>query len=376
MAKHRTFNADRFLDKFQGREPLIRAYVGTWDGRLELDGAKLDVPRFKEFLVNGDGDGKDELLEGLYRAYDLCTERGHEDLVAACQEYPDYDPDPDGELPVECLSLKVRTENEEAFNLAYDRNTLWRAERFSVFRGSGARAIADVPAAAGRLQQKLAEVFKQDKKSDRVLVRQYQEGSYTNFIVYHEKRTKAELIFKGTKTRPKVSPTVLRPAQQDFISYNHESGQVEIEARFQKEEAALRKSFAECCLGDTDFFEGADAASRLNLARIAEEDFSMDVDVDAGHTAVLVELHFNLKQQHGPSFIVRSKNVLETLDKNYLRRRIAGGTIRRAAFKITFPDDKRGKRVELSGANTVKFRRATHAEEVFRYLRDWGIVLD
>jgi len=375
VAKHRTFNADRFLDKFQGRESLIRAYVGIWDGRLELDGAKLDVPRFKEFLVNGDGDGKDELLEGLYRAYDLCTERGHEDLVAACQECPGYDPDPDGELPVECLSLKVRTENEEAFNLGYDRNTLRRAERFSVFRGSGTRAIADVPAAAGRLQQKLAEVFKEDKKSDRVLVRQYQEGPYTNFIVYHEKRTKAELIFKGTKTRPKVSPTILRPAQQDFISYNHETGQVEIEARFQKEEAALRKSFAECCLGDTDFFEGADAARRLNLARIADEDFSMDVDADAGHTAALIELHFNLRQQHGPSFSVRSKNVLETLDKNYLRRRIAGGTIRRAAFKIAFPDDKRGKRVDLSGDNSVDFKRATHAEEVFRYLRDWRILL-
>jgi len=46
MGRHSTFNADRFLDKFQGREPLIRGYVGIWGGRLELDGAKLDVPRF------------------------------------------------------------------------------------------------------------------------------------------------------------------------------------------------------------------------------------------------------------------------------------------------------------------------------------------
>ena len=373
MGKHRTFNADRFLDKFQGREPLIRAYVGIWDGRLELDGAKLDVPRFKHFLVNGDGDGKDELLEGLYRAYDLCTERGHEDLVAACREYPDDDPDPDGDLPVECLSLKVRTKNEEAFTLAYDRNTFWRAERFSVFRGREMKAIGDIPAAARQFQQKLAEVFKADKKSDRVLVRHYQEGPYINFIVYHEKRTKAELIFTGTTTRPKVSPTVLRPAQQDFISYNHGTGHVEIEARFQNEEAALRKHFAECCLGDTDFFEGSDAASRLDLARIADEDFEMSVDAD--HTAALIELHFNLQQHHGPSFIVRSKNVLETLDQHYLRKRIAAGTIRRAVFKITFPDDGRGKRVELAGTNTVKFKRATHAEAVFHYLTNWGVVV-
>ncbi|MDP9272145.1 MAG: hypothetical protein M3O93_01220 [Chloroflexota bacterium] len=73
--------------------------------------------------------------------------------------------------------------------------------------------------------------------------------------------------------------------------------------------------------------------------------------------------------------MVRSRNVLETLDKNYLRKRLAGGTIRRAVFKIGFPDDRRGKRVELSGSNKVKFKRATHAEEVFRYLNSWGVVL-
>jgi hypothetical protein len=66
---------------------------------------------------------------------------------------------------------------------------------------------------------------------------------------------------------------------------------------------------------------------------------------------------------------------METLDKNYLRKRLAGGTIRKAVFKITFPDDRRGKRVELSGTNKIKFKRATHAEEVFSYLSNWGVVI-
>ena len=82
--------------------------------------------------------------------------------------------------------------------------------------------------------------------------------------MYHEKRVKAELIFKGTSTSLKVSPTILRPAQQDFISYNNETGQVEIEAGFEKEEAALRKAFAECCLKDEDFFDLPGSADRLS----------------------------------------------------------------------------------------------------------------
>ena len=318
------------------------------------------------------GRGKDELLESLYIAYDLCTERGHEDLVAACTECG-YEPDSDGELPVESLSLKVRSENEDAFNLAYDRYNLWQAECFTIFRGKSPAGIMDLEVASNAFQSKLAEVFKDHKNSDRVLVRHYQEGTSTNFIVYHEKRTKAELIFKGTRLSPKVSPTILRPAQQDFISYNHETGQVEIEAGYEKEGTTLRKVFAECCLKDSEFFDSPGSADRLNLDRIAEDDFEMPVDEE--HSAILVELYFSLKQQHGPSFVVRSKNVMETLDKNYLRKRLAGGTIRRAVFKIMFPEDRRGKRIELSGANKIKFKRATHAEEVFRYLRNWVVVL-
>lgn len=147
-----------------------------------------------------------------------------------------------------------------------------------------------------------------------------------------------------------------------------------IEAGFEKEETTLRKAFAECCLKDEDFFDSPGSAERINLARIAEDDFDMPVDED--HSAFLAELHFNIRQTHGPSFMVRSKNVMETLEKNNLRKRLAGGTIRRAVFKIMFPDDRRGKRIELSGTNKIKFKRATHAEEVFRYLRNWGIVID
>ncbi len=222
MAKHRAFNADRFLDKFEGQEGILCSYAGIWNGGLLVDAASLDVQRFKEFIVDGDGDRKDEFMEGLYRAYDLSNERGHEDLVASCLDLS-YDPDPGGVLPVECLSLKVRTENEEAFNLAYDRCAMHQAERFSVYQGEAGRCIADVKAATEQLQGKLSAVFKGDKNSDRVLVRQYQEGAYTNFIVYHEKRTQAMLVFKGSRIKPRVSPTVLRPAQQDFLSYNTET---------------------------------------------------------------------------------------------------------------------------------------------------------
>lgn len=372
MARHRAFNADRFLDKFQGREDLLRSYVDIWGDGLQIDVASLDVQSFKDFLVNGDGDRKDEFMEGLYRACDLSNEQGHEYLVATCKIL-NYDPDPEGELPVECLSLKVRAENEDAFNLSYDRSAMDQAERFSVFQGEAGLLIENVHDATDKLQQRLSALFKADKNSDRVLVRQYQEGAYSNFIVYHEKRTQAMLVFQGSRVRPKVSPTVLRPAQQDFISYNCVTGQVEIEARFEKEERALRTSFAECCFGNAELFEQPGAAEQFKLDAIASEEFALRVN--DGDSAALVELQFKLKQKHSPSFLVRSKDVLETLELIGLRAQLSGATIQRAAFKIGFPDDRRGKRVELKGTNKISFKRSTHAEDIFRYLLNWGLLV-
>jgi hypothetical protein len=374
MAKHRTFNADRFIDKFQGNEGILNGFVRLWKDELGLDSSSLDIPGFKEWLVNGEGDAKGELLEALYQVYDLCTDQGHEDLLSACAEFS-YEPDPSNSLPVECLSLKVRTENDEAFTLAYDRLRFEQAERFTIYKGSEPRPVTDLTTARNTFQRRLAEEFKNHKNSDRVLVRCYEEGSYVNFIVYHEKRMKATLVLKGPAGRLKVRPNIFRPAQQDFISYNRDTGRVEIEAGFENEETRLRRCFAECCLGDADFFEGEEAATQIDLKEIARPEFLLDTSEESGITAVLIELKFSLAQKQSPRFYLCSRDLLKTLELNGLREKLEGKSIAKAVLKITFPDDQRGKRIELSGPNKIKFKRATHAKEVFDLLKEWGLLV-
>lgn len=372
MARHKKFPAHQFLDKFQEREEILRAFVGRWAECLGIDAASLDIPGFENLLGRTHGEGMDEMLEALYSAHDLCTERGHEDLVEACRQNG-YAPDPDEILPVECLSLKVRTENEEAFGMAYAMNSLREADRFTIHRAKAPAEIDGLDAAAGRFEEELVRVFRDEKRSERVLVRKYREGTYANFIVYHEKRTRTDIVLRDEAGRTRVGTTTLRPAQQDFVSYDARTGQVEVEARLEKEENALRRCFAGACFGDPEHFEAEGAANRFLLARIAEDDFRLDVD--EGHAAALREIHFRLKQRHGPIFVVKSRDALDTLELNRLRRRLKGGEIRRAVFHFTFPDDNRGKRVEISGTNRIRFRRATHAEDVFRYLTAWGIAV-
>ena len=274
---------------------------------------------------------------------------------------------------MECLALKVRTENEDAFNLAYDRNAMFQAERFTIRRGRSAKKIANKMRLRSAFQTQLAGEFQDHKKSDRVLVRSYQEDNCTNIVVYHERRVQSTLIFRGTRTRPKVRATVFRPLQQDFVRYNQATGVLEIEARYESEEEKLRQSFAKCFLGDKNFFEGGDADKCLNLGRIADPTFSLRVP--DGSTAKLVQLRFKLPQKGGPSFDIRSKDVLKTLEINKLRRKLKADLIEAATIKVRFTDDKRGKRVGLSGQNKLNFNRCTHADEVLQILRDSELLL-
>ena len=101
--KHRAFNADRFIDKFRGREGLLLSFIRQWEERLDL-GPLQDEPEIKvikDWLAIRQGSAWDEMIEVLYQVYDLCTEQGHEYLVQVCREAGDYDPDPEAELPVE-----------------------------------------------------------------------------------------------------------------------------------------------------------------------------------------------------------------------------------------------------------------------------------
>jgi hypothetical protein len=374
MIKHRVFNVDRFVDKFrEGGEFLLRDFVKIWGRGLDIQLSSINVDTFKNFLVKGEGRSKEEFMAELYRVWDLCDEIGHEYLVAACdRQRPKYNPDPTGTLPVEGVSLIVRIEREEVFNLAYDMRNFRHAERFNLYQGKKGKQITKLGEVTKRLRSKLERDFKGLKKSDRVIVRAYQEGSTFNFVIYHEKRVQAQLIFKGGRTRRKVAPLALRPVQQDYIRFDPTTGKAEVEARFSHEEEKLVLGFAECCLEDAQYF--ARSGNRLNLARIADKHFTLKAE--RVEKAALTELQFTLDQKPKPLFTISSDDVFETLGFNGLLGKLAVGTIRRAVLTLKFEGDGKEKSVRLSGDKTISFPHRTHAEDVHRCLAAWKLLRD
>lgn len=376
---HKKFNAHKFLDKFQDHEDILQAYVSLFAGRIMLNPDDLSIDSFKGYLASDSHDsGHEEFLEELYRVHDMSSgrteqqERCHEELVGACKQMkPVYQPDAEGNLPIECLAMKIRSENIDAFDIAYNMHLYHHVDGFSEYKGEAGVDIQDCNLAAAEFQATLESVFAEDKNSDRVKVSHYRENGSVNFVVYHEKRTIAELVFDGRKN---LITHVLRPLQQDFIGYHSLSGKLKIRARFKKETNLIRRAFAEACLDDPGFFDKDGAANRIDLPALLGEGFALNTR--NGDQAYLYELWGNLKQKYAPRIMLRSKNVFATLDLSRLRGKMAPDRITKAVIYIQFSGDTRPIRIELSGTNGTKIPQSRHHDVAREYLAEWGLLND
>lgn len=371
--KHRPFNADRFLDKFKGNEAALTAYLDNWQGQIEGLPDPFEVDPFKDFLKYPPEDHQpfNEMVEGLYRAYDLCTVYGEEHMREAAERNHSLLAEVH-DIPREIYALRLLVEDTVTFELAQNLNYAQQIDQFSTYKGREARQINDVTTAIPLFEAQLQALFNERKGSDKVMVKHFTDGEVLNFLIYHEERVKAEIQLQEDGTTLTVQPLIFRPARQDFISYFPGEGKIQIDNPSPKERDAMRKAFGEVCLGDADFFEEEGSDLTINLAPLAAPDFSFELD--EGDTAHLKEIDYTLPQEHAPTINVRSKDTLSTLASLGLRTGLEDGTIKSAKIKLIMPDNKRGKTIQLRAPNKLSFNRATQADRVMEYLNRWNLI--
>jgi hypothetical protein len=374
VLKHRKFNADRFIDKFTGHEAVLVAHMARWPTLVPPN--PLTPASFKDYLrAPHENDAAfEDMVEGLYQAYDFCTKQGHE-LLGEAIDIKQLQLPGIHDLPREVLALRLQIIDPETFSLACGLLFASQVDKFVTYKGREARPIPDVNAPLAAFRSALGERFKEHKGSDRIVVRHFTDGTAHNFIVYHERRVTAELEIAAGEAEAVVTTRKFRPVRQDFIAYYTDTGRLEIETPFEKERAMMRDTFALSFFGEADFFSGANAAVAIDLSVLKAADFALPTN--EGHTALLKELTFKLAQTHGPTFHIRSTDVLATLGLNQLRPKLAtAAEIRSAVISICFAEGKRPKRVTLTKKNSMSFSRATHAADTLAYLRRWLLLVD
>ncbi len=373
VLKHRIFNADRFIDKFAEHEAVLAAHLARWPTLVCPD--PLTTESFKEYLKAPPPNDSafEDMVDGLYQAYDFCNKQGHELLNEAIElnqlELPGLH-----DASKEVLALRLQIEDPSTFALACDMLFASQVDKFVTYKGSSPRQIQDVAPPLALFRAKLGEYFATRKGSDKIVIKHFTDGTAHNFIVYHERRVTAELEIKQQGTTTTLTSRKYRPVRQDFIAYYGDTGRLEIETPIQKERDLMRVAFATSFFNDEAFFSGTNSEVAINLEKLREPGFAFSAD--DGHYVTLKELTFKLPQLHSPSFSVRSRDAFSTLAMNQMTQAVAGAEIKSAVISISFARGTRAKRVTLTHTNSLSFSRATHVTEVFAYLRRWQLLVD
>jgi hypothetical protein len=373
--KHRRFNKHSFLDKFLGCEPILYDFFAPFADQLPGFPAEISIESIKTYLESPptDCEAYEQLYEGLQMAYDLSDPRGHEALVDAI-EITGVNPDPDHQLHAEVLALKCLIHHKETFQVAIDILRFEKAEKFAIFKGKEPKALAPLTAELElAFADELRALFRSIKGDTRVRVRIFKDGDVTNFVVYHEVRPKAELIFESNASgvNGSISPLIYRPARQDFISYMPNLGRIEIDAANEKDVTAMRRALGKVCLEDEEFFEGEGANRVHNLGILKSPDFSFTLN--DGDQASLTFLDVSHGASAKPRITYRDYDVFSVLrDYSHLER-FREGNIHEAKIKVTLAGESRGRTVRLYGTNKISFNRTRNVEAIYYYLEQWGL---
>ena len=368
--KHRKFKAEKFLDVFEEHGHLLRDFARKYDENRFPLVEEFSLEAFKDLIAEAVKTDP-TMVEHLYRAYDMSMDAyGHEALCAAIKNNGGA---VDDSLPVECLAIWLHNHDQDQFNFAYDRMNFNHLEKVTMYRIEPPDGFNPGDGHVKAFEDALKEAFQDDKGSSNVLVKSYEENDCLNLIIYHEKRTQAQLIFKDRTDA--VGPLMLRPAKQDFVSFNQSTGELQVDASYTKEKTTLRRAFAGQFLQDAEVFESSEAAKVFDLDAIADSDFAMPV-TDPEHTAILTEIKFSTATETNPTFTIRSDDVLKTLENTDLRQKIDGASVASAKIRLCFGEKQRDKKtITLVGSNSITYNSSTYKEEVEAYLRQWGILL-
>jgi hypothetical protein len=173
-----------------------------------------------------------------------------------------------------------------------------------------------------------------------------------------------------------VKTRIGRPVIQDVLFYDQSTGELEIEASQQKHREVLRNSFAEGVMGDDSFFPIEEQTRVLNLKKLIELDFKLPVRT--GHQVQITAVTLSELIARRPFTAILSANRQDVVE--ILRAKNASGLLNRSSIRKVRIELILGtgrldrKSIELSGDNRIKFNRASHADEVYRYLRHWTLM--
>ena len=372
MSKQRKFNARRFFDGFHGHEDELAALF-THFGRTLPDPFTTETAAR---AASEDFGLTDSMTTLFYQIHDLASPKGRDIIHSTAASFAIPAEVPGTDVTHQRAALWLWNTDKDAFESAMDRLAASGIQggQIALFPGKSAKIIEDDAAAVAGFVGQLNANIASWKGAERFTVHHYRAGSMLVILVFCERT--AEVNWEMDPGSSVVKTRIGRPVIQDVLFYDQSTGELEIEASHQKHREVLRNSFAEGVMGDDSFFPMEEQTRVLNLQKLIELDFKLPVRT--GHQVQITAVTLSELIARRPFTATLSANRQDVVE--ILRAKNAAGLIDRTSIRSVRIELILGtgrldrKSIELSGDNRIKFNRASHADEVYRYLRHWTLM--
>lgn len=372
MSKQRKFNARRFFDGFHGHEAEIAGLFSSFGCPIPEPFTTESVAR----MANENLGIANPLTKLLYEMDDLAMPKGREIISATAASFAIPGVPPGTDVTNQRAVLWLWNQDKDAFENAMDRLAAAGVQGglLALYPGRSARLIDDDVAAVAGFEAQLNANIASWNGAERFTIHHYRDGQMLVILVFCERNAEARLEMESASKAVKTS--IGKPVKQDVLFYDQSTGELEIETSNAKQREILRSSFAVGVMGDDSFFEMEESTRVLNLQRLIAMDFKLPVR--CLHRAKITGLtlkEFVATKPFTCNFRANRQDVIE-----FLRAKSVAGLLERATICYVRIELIMGlerldrKSIELSGDNRIKFNRASHADEVYRYLRHWGLM--
>jgi hypothetical protein len=266
--------------------------------------------------------------------------------------------------------------DKAAFESAMDRLAASGIQggQIALFPGKSASIIEDDAAAITGFVKQLNANIELWKGAERFTIHHYRDGKTLVILVFCERT--AEVNWEMDPGSSVVKTRIGRPVIQDVLFYDESTGELEIEASHSKHREVLRNSFAVGVMDDNSFFPMEEHTRVLNLGKLIELDFNLLVR--AGHTAKITSITLSQlieRKSFTATLSANGKDVVEILNAKNAAGLLNNTLIKSVRIELTLGAGRiNRKSIELSGDNRIKFNRASHADEVYHYLRHWNLM--
>ena len=374
MSKQRKFNALPFFNGFHTHESELAALFSAY-GHAVPD--PLTTESFCKAAIK-ELSPLAPLTSLLYQLNDLATRKGREIIEKAAASFAIPGGVPGTDVTHQRAALWLKNADQDAFDHAMDRLAASGVQggQLALFPGNSARPIEDPVAAVAGFEDQLNKNIKGWNGAERFTVHHYIEGTMLTILVFCEHT--AEAMMEMDRTTRAVKTRIGRRVIQDVLFYDQSTGELEIEASHPKQREVLRNSFAEGVMGDDSFFPMEQSTRVLNLQKLIGMDFKLPVRTDLGHQVQITGVtlkEFIARKSFTSDFTANRHDAIAVLRTKKAEGLFEKATIQKVRVELILGQGRLDRKsIELSGDNRIKFNRASHADEVYQYLRHWTLM--